>query len=333
MSPRPRIHIFSTGGTVGMLPGNPGPMAPSQVADNLLSYVRGLEREIEVSAESLWNLDSSDMGPAHWDALATAVHARLGASGDEGVRGIVVAHGTDTMAWTASALALALRGLSRPVVLTGAQRPIASVRTDAPENIVNAALCAAMDIPEVSLYFGRFLFRGCRATKTSIQSYEAFESPDCPPLVEMGVEVRPIKTPLRQPGPLRLELGFDPRVLVLPVVPGATPRALEAAVDAGYRGVVVLGFGAGNLPQAGWPGAIRAATDQGVAVVLRSHCHRGRVDLGSYEGGRAALDAGAIPSGAMTLECATVKLMHTLHRAEGEALRALYAADAVGEGT
>ena len=149
----------------------------------------------------------------------------------------------------------------------------------------------------------------------------------------MGVEVRHIKTPLRGPGPLRLETGFDPRVVIVPVVPGGSPALLEAAVASGNRGVVVLGFGAGNVPQSGWPAAIRRAVDGGVAVVLRSHCHRGKVDLGSYEGGKAALDAGALSSGSMTLECTTVKLMHTLHRAEGEALRAMYALDVAGEGS
>ncbi len=324
---RPRIRFLSTGGTLGMLPGSPGPLAPSSVAANVLAYVQGIERELDVSVESLWNLDSTDMTPPHWDALAEAVAARL----DE-VEGIVVLHGTDTMAWTASALALALRGLGKPVVFTGAQRPIASVRTDAPENVVNAALCAAMDIPEVSLYFGRYLFRGNRSTKTSIQSYEAFESPDCPPLVEMGVEVRPIKTPLRPVGPLRLELGFEPRVAIVPVVPGAGPSMLEAAVKRGMRGVVVQGFGAGNVPQEGWPGALAAAVQAGVAVVVHSHCHRGKVDLRAYVGGRAALAAGVMSSGTMTLECATVKLMHGLARFAGEELRAYYASDVAGEG-
>lgn len=324
---RPRIRFLSTGGTLGMLPGGPGPLAPSSVAANVLAYVQGIERELDVSVESMWNLDSSDLTPTHWDALAEAVAARM----DE-VEGIVVVHGTDTMAWTASALSLALRGLAKPVVLTGAQRPIASVRTDAPENVVNAALCAAMDIPEVSLYFGRYLFRGNRSTKTSIQSYEAFESPDCPPLVEMGVEVRPIKMPLRPAGPLRLELGFDSRVAIVPVAPGAGPSMLEAAVDRGMRGVVVQGFGTGNVPQEGWPGALAAAVRAGVAVVVHSHCHRGKVDLRAYVGGRAALAAGVMSSGTMTLECATVKLMHGLARAQGEELRAYYTSDVAGEG-
>ncbi len=310
-----------------MLPGSPGPLAPSDVAANVLAYVQGIERELDVSVESLWNLDSSDIGPTHWDALAEAVAARLGE-----VEGVVVLHGTDTMAWTAAALSLALRGLAKPVVFTGAQRPIASVRTDAPENVVNAALCAAMDIPEVSLYFGRYLFRGNRSTKTSIQSYEAFESPDCPPLVEMGVEVRPIKTPLRQVGPLRLELGFDPRVAIVPVVPGAGPALLEAAVERGMRGVVVQGFGAGNVPQDLWPGALAEAVRAGVAVVVHSHCHRGKVDLQAYVGGRAALAAGVMASGTMTIECATVKLMHGLARHGGEDLRAYYNRDVAGEG-
>jgi L-asparaginase len=120
--------------------------------------------------------------------------------------------------------------------------------------------------------------------------------------------------------------------MVVPVVPGSSPALLEAAVERGARGVVVEGFGSGNLPQEGWPGAVRRALDAGVAVVVRSQCHRGRVDLSAYVGGRAALAAGAMSSGAMTAECSTVKLMHLLERTSGEELRGRYGVDVAGEG-
>ena len=308
---------------------DPGLLAPAEIATDVLAYAPGLETEVDVSAEALWNLDSSDMGPAHWDALAAALAERMSA-----YDGFVVLHGTDTMAWTASALSFALRGLPKPVVLTGAQRPIAFVRTDARNNVIHSALCAAMPIPEVGIFFGRWLFRGNRATKTSIQGYEAFESPDCPPLVEMGVDVRKIKTPLQPHGPFQLQPGFEHRVGIVPVVPGSTPALLETAVATGLRGVVVEGFGAGNVPQAGWPGAIRGAVDAGVAVVIGSQCARGRVDLQAYEGGRAALDCGAMGASAMTRECATVKLMHLLARSRDRAvIAAAFGTDVAGEGS
>jgi L-asparaginase len=327
-SRRPRVLFLYTGGTLGMLRRDPGPLAPSHVAEDVLPFVRGLEREVDVEGEQLCNLDSSDMGPAHWERLGAAIAGRLDA-----FDGFVVLHGTDTMAWTACALSFLLRNLPKPVVLTGAQRPIAFVRTDARVNLVHSALCAGMDVPEVGIYFGRWLFRGNRATKTSIQSYDAFESPDLPPLVEMGVEVLQRAAPRRPTGPFRAVPGFAEDVGVLDVVPGSTPRLLAAAVDAGAKGILLRGFGAGNVPQKAWPGAIRAAADAGVPVVVASQCSRGTVDLGAYEGGRAALDAGAMSPGAMTTEAATVKLMHLLAQGlGGDALRAAYAADLAGEG-
>lgn len=327
---KPRVLFLYTGGTLGMLRRDPGPLAPSHVAEDILPYVRGLEAEVDVEAELLCNLDSSDIGPDHWERMAEGV-ARWLPEFD----GVVVLHGTDTMAWSASALSYMLRGLDRPVVFTGAQRPIAFVRTDARNNLIHAALCATMAIPEVGIYFGRRLYRGNRATKISIQSYEAFESPTCRPLVEMGVAIRHTAPPLPKPAAaLRVATGFERNVAVLQVVPGAGPGLLEAAVATGARGVVVRGFGAGNVPQRGWPQAIGAASRAGVAVVLHSQCLRGVVDLGAYEGGRAAMDAGAMGTGGMTLEAATVKLMWLLGQGMGgEWLRAAFREDVAGEGS
>jgi L-asparaginase len=324
----PRVLFLYTGGTLGMTSRDPGPLAPALVAEDVLVYLRGLEREVRVDAELLCNLDSSDLAPAEWGAIARAVRDRIDA-----YAGFVVVHGTDTMAWTAAALSYMLQGLPRPVVLTGAQRPIASVRTDARNNLIHAALCAAMDLPEVSVFFGRWLFRGNRATKTSIQSYEAFESPDLPPLLEMGVECRAITPPRRPTTPFRLVEGFEDRVVVLHLVPGSGPGQVEGAIAAGARGIVLRGFGSGNVPQRRWPDAIRAAVDAGVPVALMSQCQRGTVDLMAYEGGRAALDAGALPTGQMTVEAATVKLMFLLGQSLGATqLRSAFEADLAGEG-
>jgi L-asparaginase len=327
---RPRILFLTTGGTLGMAPshGAAGPLAPSSVAENLLPFVRGLQDEIEVEDLLLFNLDSSDLGPAHWTAIGQAIVERI-----DRYDGFVVVHGTDTMAWTASALSFALWGLPRPVVLTGAQRPIAMVRSDAVDNLVNAALCAAMDIPEVSLFFGRALYRGNRATKTSIQSYDAFESPDCPPLLEVGLDIRSGMPPRYPKGVFTPVFAFAEDVAVLDVVPGSGPGLLLRSVEAGARAVLLRGFGAGNVPRRGWPDAIRTVVDAGVPVALRSQCVRGAVDLRAYEGGRAALDAGAMSTGAMTLEASAVKLMHLVGLGlSGEVLRATYAADLAGEG-
>ncbi len=326
---KPRVLFVSTGGTLAMRRGEPGPLAPSEIAEDVLPWVPGLDDEVDVTAETLCNLDSSDIGPDHWERLAVHVDRRI----DE-FDGVVVIHGTDTMAWTASALSFMLGGLRRPVILTGAQRPISSVRTDARHNLIHSALCAAMPIPEVCVWFGRWLFRGNRVTKTSIESYEAFESPNLDPLLEMGVQTRPITAPWPAGTGPRLRLGVDRTVAVVTVTPGSSPVSLDAAVASGARGVVLNAFGTGNVPLVAWPEAIGRATEAGTVICMHSQSPRGSIDLGAYEGGRAAWEAGAIGTGSMTLEAATVKLAFLLGQGLSDsALREAYATPIAGEGS
>ena len=305
---RKRLLFVHTGGTLGMLAeGDPGPLAPSDYAENLLPYVRGLEDRFEIDGERLCNLDSSDMGPAHWESQAELIAGRM-----DDYDGFVVLHGTDTMAYTASALSLVLQNLPKPVVLTGSQRPIAQVRTDGRTNLINSAICAGLDLPEVGLYFGTHLFRGNRTTKVSIQSYEAFESPNFPPLAEVGVDIQPGEAPLRPDGPFTLRTGFNDKVMVLYLFPGIRPGSLRVSVDAGAEGIVLLGFGSGNVPLEGWPEAIAEATEAGVPVVVRSQCLVGASDLTRYKGGAEAAKAGALCARDMTIETAIVRTMFLL---------------------
>jgi len=305
---RKKLLFIHTGGTLGMLPsGDPGPLVPSHIAEDLLPYVRGLEQRAEIDAEVLCNLDSTDLTPTHWEHIGHCIAARR-----ERYDGFVILHGTDTMAYTASALSYMLWNLDRPVVLTGSQRPIAEVRTDARSNIIHSAICATLDLPEVGIYFGQVLMRGNRATKRSIQSYSAFDSPNLTPLVVMGVDVQR-GTPARQPaGPFQFQPGFSDRVAVLTLFPGCRPSWLKAAVGGGAKAVVLLGFGSGNVPLAGWPEAIADATAAGVAVVLGTQCHKGRVTLRAYDNGAVAEAAGALSAGPMTTEAAVVKTMYLL---------------------
>lgn len=293
-----------------MLPeGNPGPLAPSAYAENLLPYVRGLEERVEIVGEVFSNLDSTDMQPSHWEGLAKHIADRI-----DDFDGFLVLHGTDTMAYTASALSFMLQNLPKPVVLTGSQRPVAELRTDARTNLIHSALCATLDIPEVSLFFGTHLFRGNCATKVSIQSYEAFNSPNMDPLIEMGVDIQRHSPSLRPSGDFRLVSGFSRRVMVLYMFPGIRAGQLRAAVQAGAEGVVLLGFGAGNVPLDGWPQAIAEAVEAGVPVVLRSQSLQGDVVLGRYQGGAAAKAAGALSARTMTVESAIVKSMFLLNK-------------------
>ena len=311
--------------------GDPSPLAPDVYTSDLLAELPVLRKVAEIESRILFNLDSSDMQPHHWVELAAVVHDAL-----PSYDGVVVVHGTDTMAYTASALAFLLPGLDRPVVLTGAQRPLVEVRTDARANLVDACMLATMPVPEVGIAFGSKLLRGCRATKLDAWGMNAFGTPSCAPLVELGVTVEIAAHVL----PPRTRVPFDrriePRVLAARVFPGLDPRLLAGALRTGVRGVVLEAFGAGNVPhlENSLVPVIEEATERDIPVVIASQCARGAVDLSRYQGGSAAAHAGAIGAGTMTSEAALAKLMVALGRATGarvDAARDAFTAPWAGE--
>jgi L-asparaginase len=307
-----------------------GALQPGPYLARLLEDVPELRRLAEVDVDILMNVDSSSMAPVHWDRMAAHLAARMDA-----YDGFVLIHGTDTMAYTASALSFALRGLTKPVVCTGSQRPLRAIPSDARANLVSAVDLACRDVPEVTIFVGRTLLRGNRAHKASSERYDAFESPNYPPLARIGLDVDLHPTLVRRPaGPPRLVPGFDPAVAYLPVWPGAPASALDRAVAAGARALVVGAYGTGNIPSgtSGWAPAIRRATDLGVVTLLLTQCGHGAVRPHLYKAGRAALDAGAVPGHDMLLECALVKAMHLLAQdLRGDALRAALQEDLAGE--
>jgi L-asparaginase len=228
------------------------------------------------------------------------------------------------MAFTAAALAFALEGLDRPVVLTGAQRPLVAHRTDARRNLVDAVELATCDIPEVGICFDGLLLRGCRAVKGDARSYHAFESPGVEPLARMGFDVD-IGAHVRRPsGPLRSDTRFDARVAVVYVTPGLEPSVVEAMLDsaAAPRGLVLAAYGVGTVPRVtrALAPVVRRAVDAGTEVVVVTQ-RGGVIDLDLYENSRALADAGAVAGGQMRIEAATVKLMQALARFDDHAAR------------
>ena len=228
--------------------------------------------------------------------------------------GAVVTHGTDTLAYTASALSFLLPGLDRPVVMTGSQRPLKEVRTDARLNLIDAVTSALRGPPEVTVCFDSKLYRGNRTLKAAVADYDAFESPNFPLLGTLGVTARFEKG--LPPRRLRLVDRLDPRVFLLKVFPGLDP-GLPLALLGRTRGLVVEAYGAGNVPVDDAGGrslrpVFREARRRGVAVVVVSQAPRNAVDLSLYEGGSAALAEGAIGGGDMTSVAAVTKLMHVL---------------------
>jgi L-asparaginase len=277
------------------------------------------------------------MTPADWLVIADALveHA-------SGHVGVVVLHGTDTMAFTASALSFLLEGIEVPIVLTGAQRPVTELRSDGRENLVAAMAIAgghhlqgASLVPEVTIFFDDVLLRGNRATKVHADSYRGFESPNLPPLATAGTVITFADHLVRSAGqgPLRRTGGVNRRVASLRLHPGMDERTVRSAVDGpDLRGLVLEAYGAGNGPTDAWfLDPLRVAVERGVVVVVITQCRAGRVHGGRYATGAALLSIGAISGSDMTFEAAMTKLMVLADRLGPDELRSRMQEDVAGE--
>lgn len=318
---RRRVYIVHAGGTIGMKSSGDGwvPAAgflARQMAGNPVFQANGMP-EYEI-AEMDPLLDSAEMGPDDWVRIARAIARRH----DE-FDGFVVLHGTDTMAYTASALAFMLEGLSKTVLLTGSQLPLCRPRNDAQDNLVSSLMLAAeFRIPEVGLCFGSKVFRGCRAVKVNCDGFHAFDSPNLPPLADIGVQVRINRDLIRWPSdpslPPRLELHerLDPSVGVLWLFPGITGAIVRNFLQPPLKGAVLRAYGVGNGPvnHREFTDALREASDRGVVIVDCTQCLIGSVVIGDYATGTGMERAGAISGHDMTPEAALTKLMYLFGR-------------------
>lgn len=308
-----RVCIIYTGGTIGMVETERG-YAPKK------GYLRRvLENlgELWSDVMPVWELlefdtlcDSSNVSVPEWNHIAAVIAAHY----DE-YDGFVVLHGTDTMAYTASALSFMLEGLAKPVVLTGSQIPIGAARSDARENLITSLLIAGEGrVPEVCLYFAGALLRGNRATKLSADELRAFDSPNFPALASAGVDIR-YRTELLRPAGKALrvtELRDDLPIAVLKIFPGIQFRLFEGIMTEQLRGLVLEAFGVGNLPQydAELLPLIRKAAANGTVITVCTQCLRGSVRLGAYETSSALRAAGALSGFDMTVEAAVTKLRY-----------------------
>lgn len=308
-----------------------GQLAPDLYALDLARELPVLSKIADIETRILANVDSSDLQPADWRRFARGVHEALS---DPGCDGVVLVHGTDTMAYTASALAFLLGPLPKPVVLTGAQHPLGAIRTDARANVVDACSLATLPVPEVSIAFAGKAMRGVRATKLDAWALDAFDSPTLSPLVELGLGTT-LSPHVCKPAELApLDDRLETSVLALRVHPGLDPDILRRALDAGTRGIVLEGYGTGNVPrlERSLVPVIEEATGRGVPVLMVSQCPRGFVELGRYGGGAAAEEAGAIGGGPMTTEAALAKMMVGLGRYRSlDEVRDYLERDVVGE--
>jgi L-asparaginase len=334
------ILIIYTGGTIGMvndpLTGSLVPIDFRHISDQVPELRRfGFTLE-SVSFDPV--IDSSDVSPETWIKIAETI-----AAGYDRFDGFVVLHGTDTMAYSASALSFMLSGLEKPVIFTGSQLPIGVLRTDGKENLITAIEIAAARenglpvVPEVCIYFENRLMRGNRTIKYSAEHFNAFASPNLPPLAEAGLQIRYNRNIIRYPTvrrPLDISGKFDTRVAILSLFPGIRRETVQALLHtSGLRGIILETYGTGNAPTLNWfLDELRAFMDNGGIVLNVTQCLAGSVEMGLYETSAELRNAGVISGRDITTEAAVTKMMILLGSGlPAEKISALLARPLCGE--
>ncbi|MDR2388576.1 MAG: type I asparaginase [Tannerellaceae bacterium] len=311
------ILLIYTGGTIGMIENPETGTLEAFDFRHLKDHMPELKKT-EYRVESCRfepPLDSSEMGPEGWRRIAEIIAGNYSL-----YDGFVVLHGTDTMAYTASALSFMLENLGKPVVLTGSQLPIGMLRTDGKENLITAIEIAAAKekglpiVPEVCIFFENTLLRGNRTRKMNADHFNAFRSYNYPPLAQAGVHIRYDTSQVYYPllrKPLKVHYGLDPNIAILKLFPGMSPCVVESILHTpGLKGVVMETFGCGNAPCDEWfLQLLKEATEKGIVIVNITQCPAGCVEMHRYETGKKLPETGVISGHDSTTESAVVKLM------------------------
>lgn len=316
------LLLIYTGGTIGMVhdpeTGSLIPIDFRHISDHVPELRKFGYNLHSISFDPV--KDSSNIDPGVWIKMVEIIE-----EGYKDFDGFVVLHGTDTMAYSASALSFMLENLAKPVILTGSQLPIGLLRTDGRENLLTAIEIAAAKenglpaVPEVCIYFDNKLTRGNRTTKMSAEHFDAFNSPNYPPLAAVGLHLKYFNTLIHYPDKnqeLIVHKTFDNNVAILKLFPGINRNLVQAILKTtDLRGLIIETFGSGNAPTYQWfLDDLRNFIDKGGIILNVTQCHGGSVEMGLYETSRQMLAAGVVSGKDITSEASVTKLMHLLGR-------------------
>lgn len=328
-----KILLLSTGGTIASTPSENG-LTPTVSGEHMAALIPELKGLCEIHYKELLNLDSSNMQPEEWAAMAKAAYENL-----EHYDGIVITHGTDTMAFSAAALSFMLQNLSKPVVLTGSQLPIEDPDTDGKRNILDAFRTAVDGrLAGVFIVFDGLIIPGHCAKKLCSHNFHAFESINQKPAghITDGQVILTKESQVPSGKPMLLNPVFDEHVLLLRLIPGFNPALIEAIPSLGYKAVVIEAFGMGGIPNVrrNLLPAIHSLIARKIPVVVTTQCVYDGCDLQVYDVGVDAQKAGVLSAGNLTAEAIVVKLMWILGQTDDfEKINEMFYHDFVGEFT
>lgn len=327
-----KVLLLTTGGTIAARKGELG-LAPGIYCEGIQQMMPELNGYFQIESQAILNLDSSNIQPEEWQYMAQTVTDKL-----PDYEGIIITHGTDTMAYTASALSYMLQNLKKPVVLTGAQIPIERMFTDAKRNLQIAFAAVNAGIRGVTIAFDDKIISGCRAVKVRTLGFDAFESISAPYLGEVYADgIHVYKTNEKNESkPFRLLKNLCADVFLLKLIPGTNPEIFDSLMNMNYRGIVIEAFGAGgtHFERRNLIPKLRELIENGISIVACSQCLYEKSDFSLYEVGRRLLECGVIPGRDMTTEAIVTKLMWALGQTDDpQQIRDIFNTDYAGEVT
>ncbi|HEK85307.1 MAG TPA: asparaginase [Candidatus Aminicenantes bacterium] len=314
MDKNKKILVLFCGGTIVMEEKGDGSLSVPDNKDSAIEMLRNVEPRLSTIAdydiEFIANIDSTNLTPEDWDRMLYKIKEKY-----QQYDGFVITHGTDTMAYTAAALNLAISGLGKPVILTGSQIPASKIETDARLNLVNAFRVATIDISGVFIVFDQRIILGSKATKSSESSLDAFQTVNGEDAGEISIDIKIkpwVKKRISEPHQIEIIPGFEPDIFVYTITPGCDPSDLEFLLhNEKIKGIIIRAYGTGNIPY-GFENFFKKAKTRKLPVVVTSQCLHGKTLMPLYDVGRKALELGAIEGHEQSLENLAVKLMWAL---------------------